>query len=30
MILIKEYFYPTDDKKIIETELEYYSFETQN
>lgn len=29
MILIKEYFYPTDDKKIIETELEYYSFETQ-
>jgi hypothetical protein len=29
MMLTKEYFYPTDDKKIIETDLEYYSFEVQ-
>ena len=29
MILTKEYFYPTDADKTIETDLEYYSFEIQ-
>lgn len=28
--MLKEYFYPTDEKKSIEIELEYYSFELQN
>jgi hypothetical protein len=30
MVMLKEYFYPSDDKKSIEIELEYYSFELQN
>lgn len=30
MVLIKEYFYPTNDKKNIEIELEYYSYELQH
>lgn len=30
MVLLKEFFYPTQDKKDIEVELEYYSYELQN
>lgn len=29
MVLTKEFFYPTDDKKSIEIEIEYFSFELQ-
>lgn len=28
-VITKEYFYPTDDKKIMETNLEYYTFNLQ-
>jgi len=30
LVILKEYFYPTDNLKTIEIELEYYSFELQN
>lgn len=29
MMITREYFYPTDDKKNIEVQLEYYSYELQ-
>lgn len=29
MMILREYFYPTEDKKHIEVQLEYYSYELQ-